>query len=136
EACANNDGPSHALFDALGELLVASQALQEGFVARLAHWSVDVARRVTAQLGAHKRARRLQAYDDLLRNPAGALAADSGPALAAQLRTRYAAALIDEFQDTDPLQYGIFEAIYAEGAQPRYFVGDPKQAIYAFRGAD
>ncbi len=136
ERCAGNEAPAHALFDALGALFDAWQALTNGFVARFAHWSVDVARRVAVQLGAHKRARRLQSYDDLLRDLADALAAEGGAALARLLRERYAAALIDEFQDTDPLQYGIFEAIYAGSDRPRYFVGDPKQAIYAFRGAD
>ncbi|HEY9380666.1 MAG TPA: exodeoxyribonuclease V subunit beta, partial [Burkholderiales bacterium] len=134
--CTSGEGLAHALFDALGALFEASQALERDFAARLAHWSADVARRVATQLDAHKRSRRLQSFDDLLRNLAGALAADGGAALAAALRARYAAALIDEFQDTDPLQYGIFEAIYADSTQPRYFVGDPKQAIYAFRGAD
>jgi exodeoxyribonuclease V beta subunit len=58
--------------------------------------------------------------------------------LAAALRARYPAALIDEFQDTDPLQWGIFETLYGpgSGAGPLVLVGDPKQSIYAFRQAD
>lgn len=46
-------------------------------------------------------------------------------------------ALIDEFQDTDPLQYSIFSTLYQDQPQCGLFmIGDPKQAIYAFRGAD
>jgi hypothetical protein len=44
--------------------------------------------------------------------------------------------LIDEFQDTDPVQYSIFSRIYDGSSAPVAFIGDPKQAIYAFRGAD
>ena len=52
-------------------------------------------------------------------------------------RERFPAALIDEFQDTDPLQFAIFRAIYgAEYKLPLFLVGDPKQAIYSFRNAD
>ncbi|MCK5912703.1 MAG: UvrD-helicase domain-containing protein, partial [Desulfuromusa sp.] len=49
---------------------------------------------------------------------------------------KYRAALIDEFQDTDPVQYDIFRAIYANTDSPLFLIGDPKQAIYSFRGAD
>lgn len=71
-----------------------------------------------------------------------------GDALAATIRTQYPVALIDEFQDTDPLQYRIFSRIYGDHASPGtpaadtssrhalLMIGDPKQAIYAFRGAD
>ncbi len=51
------------------------------------------------------------------------------------MRARYPAALIDEFQDTDPLQFAIFDRVFAP-AGPLFLVGDPKQAIYSFRAAD
>ena len=124
--------PSHPLFEALAYW----QATYDAFHARLAHWTVDLARRVDARLREYKQERRLQSYDDLLRELDGALSAEGGVELAEGLRRRYAAALIDEFQDTDPRQYGIFEKIYAETDSLRCFVGDPKQAIYSFRGAD
>ena len=60
--------------------------------------------------------------------------ADTGPALAAGIRRLFGVAVIDEFQDTDPLQYALFRTAFA--GRPLTFVGDPKQAIYAFRGAD
>ena len=83
-----------------------------------------------------KREQRVQGFDDMLFNLHERLAAPGGAALARMLRRRFAAALIDEFQDTDPLQYAIFRAIYAGSDAPVFLVGDPKQAIYAFRHAD
>jgi exodeoxyribonuclease V beta subunit len=79
---------------------------------------------------------RQQSYDDLLRRTRQALVGPRGEALTRELRRKYAAALIDEFQDTDPLQYDIFRRLYLGTDLPLFLVGDPKQAIYGFRGAD
>ncbi|MCR9185682.1 MAG: exodeoxyribonuclease V subunit beta [Halieaceae bacterium] len=65
--------------------------------------------------------------------------AQHGPALAAALLQQYPVALVDEFQDTDPEQYDILNAIYRSDLQPApllCMIGDPKQAIYGFRGGD
>jgi len=86
--------------------------------------------------GQYKRRRQIQAYDDLLLNLERALDGKHGHDLAAVVRQRYPAALIDEFQDTDPAQYRIFRQIYHGTSATVFFVGDPKQAIYSFRGAD
>lgn len=78
-------------------------------------------------------------YDDLLKSVQRALDQEgSGKELAHSLLRKYPFALVDEFQDTDPVQYHIFDRIYPkEGGQSGLFmIGDPKQAIYAFRGAD
>lgn len=76
-------------------------------------------------------------YDDLLQHLDQALSDSNGVQLARQLSRRYPAALVDEFQDTDPIQYRILKRIYAGGSKRALFlVGDPKQAIYSFRGAD
>ena len=66
---------------------------------------------------------------------------ESGDALARLLRQRYRVAMIDEFQDTDPIQFNIFKKLYLnEEAQDNgaacYLIGDPKQSIYEFRGSD
>jgi exodeoxyribonuclease V beta subunit len=75
-------------------------------------------------------------FDDLLSDLERALHAP-GSELAAILRGRFRVALIDEFQDTDLVQWSIFRRIFFESPAERlYLVGDPKQAIYAFRGAD
>lgn len=84
-----------------------------------------------------KKRRAEMGFDDLLSRLNRALVGVGGEALAASVRTRYPVAMIDEFQDTDPQQYCIFRRIY--GDQPGgglLLIGDPKQAIYAFRGAD
>jgi len=74
-------------------------------------------------------------FDDLLLNLQQALQKNEG--LGADLRHKYQAALIDEFQDTDPIQYDIFNTIYKDASDNAVFlVGDPKQAIYSFRGGD
>lgn len=78
-----------------------------------------------------------RSFDDLLLVLRGALRGAGGRSLKASLEKRYRAALIDEFQDTDPLQYEVFREIFAERSDPSLFlIGDPKQSIYAFRGAD
>ncbi|GGD07258.1 exodeoxyribonuclease V subunit beta [Halopseudomonas salina] len=79
-------------------------------------------------------------FDDMLKRLDAALQGPSGPRLAEVIRTQFPVAMIDEFQDTDPLQYRIFDAVYrvAENDQSTalLLIGDPKQAIYSFRGAD
>ncbi|MGC3964302.1 MAG: exodeoxyribonuclease V subunit beta [Rhodocyclaceae bacterium] len=79
-------------------------------------------------------------FDDLLARLDRALDGEGGERLAARIREQFPVALIDEFQDTDPLQYRIFERVYRIADNPRdvglFMIGDPKQAIYAFRGAD
>ena len=78
-------------------------------------------------------------YNDLLISLRDALHdAGRGITLAEKLRKRYPVALVDEFQDTDPIQYDIFKAIYPSDVSSTslMMIGDPKQAIYAFRGAD
>ncbi len=82
-------------------------------------------------------ARDTLSFDDYLINLRAALAGEEGSALRAALRGEYKSALIDEFQDTDPVQYGIFNAIFpSDSDTPCFLVGDPKQAIYRFRNGD
>jgi exodeoxyribonuclease V beta subunit len=88
------------------------------------------------ELPRRKEERKVQWFDDLLSRTLSALKGPGDGDLAAALRQKYRAALIDEFQDTDPVQYRIFEAIYSGEDQWLYLIGDPKQAIYGFRGAD
>ena len=75
-------------------------------------------------------------FDQLISHLSDALNSDKGEALAAQLRERFSCALIDEFQDTDNYQWTIFSKIFASDEHFLYLIGDPKQAIYKFRGAD
>lgn len=77
-------------------------------------------------------------FDDLLTRLDEALCKPTGERLAKIIRQQFPVAMVDEFQDTDPIQYRILNKIYLE--RPEYcglfLIGDPKQAIYAFRGAD
>lgn len=125
--------PRHAFFDVAQALEVAVAALEAAQRARwlsLVEQWLDAA---PAELAQRKRTRRVVSFDDLLANLYRAL--DAHPWLRETLRARYPAALIDEFQDTDPLQFAIFDTIFAP-AGPLFLVGDPKQAIYSFRAAD
>lgn len=83
-----------------------------------------------------KRDRRVIAFDDMLYNLHERLTSGDSPDLAATLKARFPAALIDEFQDTDPLQFAVFQTLYDDESSPLFLVGDPKQAIYSFRNAD
>ncbi len=93
---------------------------------------------VEKRLERDKRERGELDYDDMLALVWNALDGPRGGALMKELRARYRYALLDEFQDTDDLQWRIFRRLFMEGnaGNVLYVVGDPKQAIYAFRGAD
>ena len=75
-------------------------------------------------------------FGDMLLHVHKALTGPGGKRLAEALHDEFRAALVDEFQDTDPLQYDIIHRIYEGTDCPVVFVGDPKQAIYSFRGGD
>ena len=92
---------------------------------------------IAAKLEETKQRRAQLGFDDMLRRLDGALHSQTGRRLADTIATQYPVALIDEFQDTDPLQWRIFHRLYATRADNGLLlIGDPKQAIYAFRGAD
>jgi exodeoxyribonuclease V beta subunit len=93
---------------------------------------------VVNRMDARKRERGTLDYEDMLAWLADALDGPRGKSLATTLRERYRATLIDEFQDTDELQWKIFRQVFVDGggANIVYVIGDPKQAIYGFRGAD
>lgn len=79
----------------------------------------------------------LLSYDDMIDQVHRALFDADGGDFADAIRNQYQVALVDEFQDTDPLQWRIFRKLFLQGPSQRLFlIGDPKQAIYGFRGAD
>jgi len=126
----------HSFFDAMDALLDAAGSLSASFdnaTRNLLHDFLLFARQSLAQ---RKQLAGQQSYDDLLTDLAVALRGPHGEALAAQLRQRCRAVLVDEFQDTDTLQLDIFFRAFHHPGHPLIFVGDPKQAIYGFRGAD
>ncbi|MCU5774657.1 exodeoxyribonuclease V subunit beta [Erwiniaceae bacterium BAC15a-03b] len=124
------EAPRHALFSAVELFLAEPLSLRDLVIAR----ALQEIRFATRQ---EKRLRAQLGFDDLLSRFDEALQQPGGPLLASTIRNRYPVALIDEFQDTDPQQYRIFRTLYV--GQPEsalLLIGDPKQAIYAFRGAD
>ena len=125
----NKTTPSHRFFDCCEAL----RALAEDYFDQVTHEFLAYAE---AELPARKRHRNVWTYDDLLTLVHRALHGANGDMLANAVGAKYRAALIDEFQDTDPLQYAIFQRLFGHGGHWLFFIGDPKQAIYGFRGAD
>ncbi len=81
--------------------------------------------------------RNVLTYDDLLIRLRATLAdPERGADACRLLRDRYRVVLVDEFQDTDPVQWEIVQRAFGDGQATLVLIGDPKQAIYAFRGAD
>jgi exodeoxyribonuclease V beta subunit len=128
--------PSHAAFEAMATLRERLKNLPDPGAQALNHAAAWVAARFESE----KRRRAEMGFDDMLLRLNAALRGEAGEALASLIREQFPVALIDEFQDTDPIQYSIFERIYHIGSNlPElgiFLIGDPKQAIYAFRGAD
>jgi exodeoxyribonuclease V beta subunit len=94
---------------------------------------VRFAHAVRCELDERKQRGAVMTYDDLV---GGLKAALGGPVVAARLRERFSVVLVDEFQDTDPDQWQIMRDAFGSGDATLVLIGDPKQAIYAFRGAD
>ncbi len=95
---------------------------------------VAFAEAVRAEVEARKRRLGILSYDDLLSQLADALEADDSPART-RMRERWQIVLVDEFQDTDPVQWQVLDRAFT-GFATMVLIGDPKQAIYAFRGGD
>lgn len=128
--------PDHPALDAMLTLQDSLEAIRGPDQSALRHAAAWIQRRFEEE----KRRRAQMGFDDMLTRLDQALQGTNGKRLAQVIREQFPVALIDEFQDTDPLQYRIFDRIYdvAGNAQDSalLLIGDPKQAIYAFRGAD
>ena len=153
--------PQSPLCDLVEAHVDAISARQDYLARRRAALLHRIRAAARARMAALKRQRRVQGYDDMIAGVADALDGEHGAALAAKLRAQYAVALVDEFQDTDARQWRIFERVFGggsddpahsasgqgplalesartSGSQARFLavIGDPKQAIYGFRGGD
>jgi exodeoxyribonuclease V beta subunit len=121
-----------AEFEAFGELMA------------LPGWSPAIRLHAAAQVGQRlqwlKRQSGQFGFDDMLDRLDVALAGPNGARLRERIATQYPVALIDEFQDTSPVQYRLFDRLYRTAANDPatalLLIGDPKQSIYGFRGAD
>ena len=129
----NAEALEHPAFDAIEACVQAlgiTAPFREPVLAHAVGW-------IAAKLEETKQRRAQLGFDDMLRRLDGALHGHTGRRLADTIATQYPVALIDEFQDTDPLQWRIFHRVYARRtATGLLLIGDPKQAIYGFRGAD
>ncbi|HAJ27317.1 MAG TPA: exodeoxyribonuclease V subunit beta [Syntrophus sp. (in: bacteria)] len=131
----NQQTPGHPFFDLCGELWDSAQILQREMDHQLLYLKTEIFRVLRRELPLKKEEQNIQSYDDLLLRVRTALGKPGGEALSQALRQRYRAALIDEFQDTDPVQYAIFQTVFGKDSI-LFLIGDPKQAIYSFRSAD
>ncbi|MEJ3656384.1 UvrD-helicase domain-containing protein [Actinomycetes bacterium KLBMP 9759] len=118
-----------AVYD--GQARLEPSTAEPGSTAHVRH---RFAAAVRAEVARRKRVRRLYTYDDMLTRLAEALA-DPARGAPQRLRDRFRVVLVDEFQDTDPVQWDILRRAF-HGHTTLVLIGDPKQAIYAFRGAD
>ena len=126
--------PYNPFFDACQALKVICRDIGNYYSSQISDKLLEWCKSETST---RKFQKQVQSYDDLLLNMHAVLRHPrKGNALVESLRKRYSAILIDEFQDTDPMQYEIFSHIYTGTSKPVFLVGDPKQAIYSFRGAD
>jgi len=121
--------PRHHFFDLCDEF----HELTTRYFHQLDHEFIAFARQ---EMPRRKARLNVLTYDDLLTRLRDTLKSKTGPTLLKALSTQYRAALIDEFQDTDSVQYEIFQQVFSAGQHYLFFVGDPKQAMFRFRGAD
>ena len=128
----NKTPPTHQAYEAL-DLLNNVLGRLDIEKALLAH----AAREIQARYQHQKTLQKIVDFDDLLDRLNEALHRDGNERLAQTISEQYPVAMIDEFQDTDPVQYAAFSKIYDGRPKTAFLmIGDPKQAIYAFRGAD
>ncbi|MBK7952474.1 MAG: UvrD-helicase domain-containing protein [Deltaproteobacteria bacterium] len=128
-------------FEACGDVVAAGEALDRDFALRALALRGRFVGAVRDAARVRREAQHVLFFDDLLIQLRAAVRGEGGEALRRTLRTRHRVALIDEFQDTDAVQYEIFDTVWGDPAVEAeggglVLIGDPKQAIYAFRGAD
>ena len=127
--------PQHPGFDAIALLqqqLNQLPSLKVELIKHAVHW-------INQRYDTEKQRIARMTFDDMLTRLDCALQGENGAQLALMIRQQYPIALIDEFQDTDPIQYRIFSTLYPtknNDGSGCFMIGDPKQAIYSFRGAD
>ncbi len=139
EQCLNKGcakAPEHPFFHDCDELCEAHRVLADQLTQASFALQQACAKVALTFESERKESLAVQGFDDLLLNLRRAIASPNGEALARALRERYPLAMIDEFQDTDPVQYALFSRLYADAAGGLFLIGDPKQSIYSFRGAD
>lgn len=133
--------PRQEFFDRCEKFRNGCENLEDSFSQSVLALKLALVGFVRSELRKRKQQMHLRSFDDLLLDLHEVLSGPGRQLLASSLRQRYVAALIDEFQDTDPLQYAIFQSLFSGDPKSDpdtavFLIGDPKQAIYSFRGAD
>ncbi|MGD8763925.1 MAG: exodeoxyribonuclease V subunit beta, partial [Desulfobacteraceae bacterium] len=128
--------PVHSFFDRCEKVYQLGSALQDEMDHYLLFLKIRLFAYANTELAERKQRKNIHYFDDLLILVKKALDAKDGNLLAESVRKKFKAALVDEFQDTDDVQYDIFTKLFAIKDHLLFMIGDPKQAIYGFRGAD
>ncbi|MBY0345365.1 MAG: exodeoxyribonuclease V subunit beta, partial [Neisseriaceae bacterium] len=129
--------PEHVFFDRMDIFLRAHEGLDAAFKNWMAHKKLALLRWIEQKAAQQIKEQGIQGFADVLNQLLAALQQpEHGEALAARLAATFPVILVDEFQDTDPVQYAIFKQGFIDNGAATFLVGDPKQAIYGFRGGD
>lgn len=128
-----NKPPEHSFFELCETLIEKKDILVDTFKEKLLVLEASLFSYARNALEQKKTHHNVLYFDDLLLNVYKILYSNQGTFFADSIRKKYKAALIDEFQDTDPVQYKIFSKLFDTSL---FLIGDPKQAIYSFRNAD
>ena len=137
----NPDGRTIAKLDFLhqyGEKIVEAERCFDVFKTDvLVHYLNEATEKISSEVIRRKSRNKVFSFQDLIDTLHTALVKNDNPELKAKLNKKYKAVFIDEFQDTDRLQFEIFKKAFIDDSNAILFlIGDPKQSIYAWRGAD
>ena len=132
----NKTAPDHPFLILCDEMENAANALSHEIEAYLRALEYEFLAHADKMIAAKKVQHHFMDFDDLLIMVRDAINSAGGEKLAKTLREKYHAVLVDEFQDTDAIQYDIFSTVFGKKDNMLCMIGDPKQAIYGFRGAD
>lgn len=125
-------GPELEVLGHIDALTLEIEAVCRPVVSRL---YADLIRRGSARILEFKERRSMLSFDDMILRLHDAVVVRALPSLVEALRQKYKAVFVDEFQDTDRMQYEIFRQLFGEGTL-LFYIGDPKQSIYGWRKAD
>lgn len=129
--------PEHVFFEHMDDFLRAHEGLDAALEGLLAHKKLALLRWIEHKAAQQIKEQGIQGFSDVLNQLLAALQQpEHGVVLAKRLATTFPVILVDEFQDTDPVQYAIFKQGFIDNGAATFLVGDPKQAIYRFRGGD
>lgn len=127
--------PHHEFFEICEELKNSADILSESFKSELGALKKEFLEYHQSESEKRKERKNILGFNDLLLKVHEAISGPMRKKICEALEKKFRAALIDEFQDTDHIQYDIFSTAF-KGSTPLFLIGDPKQSIYGFRGAD